>query len=78
MANTNTITLRFTEQELDILYFALNHYALDNMKESKTWGNAAAAMERGGDDIWAASARQAGIIQDRVYDAQMKLEKKNK
>ena len=74
----NTITLRFTKQELDILYYALNHYALDNMKESKTWANAAAAMERGGDDVWAAAARQAGTIQDRVYDAQMKLEKKNK
>lgn len=74
----NTITLRFTEQELDILYFALNHYALDNMKESKTWGNAMEAMKRGGDDIWAANARQASNMQVRVYDAQMKLEKKNK
>lgn len=74
----NTITLRFTEQELDILYFALNNYALDNMKKSKTWGNAAAAMERGGDDIWAATANEAGKIQVRVYDAQKKLEKKNK
>ena len=74
----NTITLRFTEQELGTLYFALNHYALDNMKTSKTWGNAAAAMERGGDDIWASSARQASDLQVRVYDAQQKLEKKNK
>ena len=71
--NEKTTRLAFTAAEIEILYNALNNYALEMMHESKTWGNCEARIARGGDDIWAQHANNAGRLQSRMYHAQLRL-----
>lgn len=67
-------TLSFTAEELDVLYYALNAYALEQMETSKTWGNVEEMMKRGGHDVWGQTAMKAGHLQSRTYKARLRFE----
>lgn len=74
MAN-DTVTLTFTADELEIIYYALNCWSLEQIHKSETWGNFDANL-LGREDIWHRQARKAGNIQLRVYEAEQELEQK--
>ena len=69
-------TLSFTKEELQTIYFALNNYALENINESKTWGNLEGLKENGyREDVWHRTAMLSARLQSRVYDAEKRLDK---
>ena len=70
---TKKTTLAFTAEELDIIYFALNLYSLDNIHNSKTWGSTDELIAHGGPDIWHGTALAAGSLQSRIYRAENRL-----
>ena len=72
-------TLSFTKEELETIYFALNNYALENINQSKTWGNLEGLKENGyREDVWHREAMLAGRLQSRMFKATNRLEKREK
>lgn len=72
----NKTTLSFTKEELETIYFALNNYSLENIKQSKTWGNPEGLKENGyREDVWHRTAILAGHLQSRMYEAEKRLDK---
>lgn len=69
-------TLSFTREELETIYFALNVYSIEQIHLSKTWGDVANYIERGGPDVWHRKAEAAGSLQMRVYDAELRMDAK--
>lgn len=72
----NTTTLRLTAEELEVIYFALNSYSLDLIHESKTWANARALLERGGEDVFHQAANEASRLLSLVYDKSQALKER--
>ena len=73
--STKKTTLSFTAEELEVIYSALNNYALEQMQTSKTWGNIDKFVEHKGHDVWGREAAIAARLQSRTYLAQTRLEK---
>ena len=70
---TNKTTLSFTDEELTLLYSALNTYSVKMMSESKTWANYLEKVKIGQEDVWHDEAIAAICLQDRVHQASERL-----
>lgn len=68
-------TLSFNAQELRVIYIALNNYSLENMETSKTWGDYESILTNK-KDVWHRDAEAAEAISSRIYQAELRLEKK--
>lgn len=69
-------TLSFTKEELETIYFALNNYSLENINQSKTWGNPEGLKENGyREDVWHRTALLAAHLNSRIYKAEKRLDK---